>query len=128
MSRQRNQSGPAESVCDALDAAGQLDTGCKILPFGQAHHRKTSSPGELVHGYMVTDSDNEESLEARKNFLHVCLPEYSEGVSYQGSSWVREEPTGKTSFGAARWLKKVLILSTFTAWTVAAIAIAIALD
>jgi hypothetical protein len=70
----------------------------------------------------------EDPLEARRNFLAVCLPEYSEAVSCQGCSWVREEPAERTSFLTGRWLKKILILSTFTAWTAAAIAVAIALD
>ena len=76
---------------------------------------------------MLAESDMEENLEARRNFLTVCVPEYSETVSCRGCSRVREEPTGRTSFRAARWLKRVLILSTFTAWTAAAIAVAIAL-
>jgi hypothetical protein len=77
---------------------------------------------------VVAEPDTEESIEARRNFLTACLPEYPERVSCQGCSWVREEPAERTSFLAGRWLKKVLILSTFTAWTAAAIAIAIALD
>ena len=65
---------------------------------------------------MVAEPDIEESLEARRNFLAVCVPEYPETASCHNP------------FLAGRWLKKVLILSTFTAWTAAAIAIAIALD
>lgn len=97
------------------------------MPFRQTRLRGFSRTDELVHGRVIGESDMEESLETRRNFLAVCVPEYSETVSCQGCPWVREEPTGRTVFLADRWLKKVLILSTFTAWTAAAIAIAIAL-
>jgi hypothetical protein len=40
----------------------------------------------------------------------------------------QEEGPCRNPFRAARWLKRALLLSTFTAWTAAAIAIAIALD
>ena len=128
ISRQRNQSGPTESACDAWDAPSRLDTGCKVLPFRQTRLRESFRPAELAPGCVVAEPDVEESVEARKNFLTACLPEYPERVSCQGCSWAREEPAARTSFLAGRWLKKLLLLSTFTAWTAAAIAIAIALD
>jgi hypothetical protein len=116
ISRQINQSGPAESVYDASCTAGQFDGGCKILPFRQRRLRGSSGTGELVHGCVAVELDREESLEARRNIRAVCLPEYTETGSC------------RAPFLSARWLKRVLLLSTFTAWTAVAIAIAIALD
>jgi hypothetical protein len=86
------------------------------LPFRQTRLREFSRPAELDHGCVVAESDMEDPLEARRNFLAVCLPEYSEADSCQNP------------FLGTRWLKKLLLLSTFTAWTAAAIAVAIALD
>ena len=116
ISRLNKQSGPTEPAHDACDTAGQLDGECKILPFRQTRLRGFSGAGELASDCATVESDEEESLEARRNLLTVCLPGYPETKSCHGPLL------------SARWLKRVLLLSTFTAWTAAAIAVAIALD
>jgi hypothetical protein len=116
ISRLNRQSGPAEPAHDACETAGRLDGECKILPFRQSRLRGFSGSGELAGDCAAVEPDEEERLEARRNFLAVCLPEYPEANSCRGP------------FLFARWLKRLLLLSTFTAWTAAAIAVAIALD
>ncbi len=76
---------------------------------------EASPPEEPAEDCMFEEFDGEESLEARRNFLAVCLPEYAETA-----------PTHKPVF-PRQWLKRALFVGTFTAWTAAAIALAIAL-
>ena len=127
ISRQRNQSGPVESAYGACDTAGQAGRACKILPFRQARSRKFPGNNEPVLDCVAVDPAYEDSREENRSFLAACLPEYSDTVSCHGFTWGVEEPTGSASSLTPRWLKRVLMMSTFTAWTAAAIALTIAL-
>jgi len=123
-SRPKKQSGP---VYDASSTAGQPGRACKILPFRQAGFREYSGKNELVRDCVAVELADEGSLEERGSFLAACLPEYPDTVSCHGCTWREREPTGTAPFLTPRWLKRVLLMSVFTAWTAAAIAIAVAL-
>jgi hypothetical protein len=127
ISRQRKQFGPAESAYDACDSAGQANRACKILPFRQARSRKFPGNNELVLDCVAVERAYENSPEESRGFLAACLPEYPDTVSCHGFAWGVEEPTGSASSLLPRWLKRALLMSTFTAWTAAAIALTIAL-
>ena len=110
------QIGQHRPVLARNDNAGliQADAGCKILPFRRTPSPKPLEddgdirqglPRELTHGYPFPESGR---------FQVACLAQYPDADPCQ-------------AVYPNRWLKRVLLASAFTAWTVAAIAISIAL-
>ena len=128
-SRHDRQFGPKHPADDASGAASSTDGGCKILPFRQKHRTESIKANELLQGCVVAGPADEEPVhvQERRNFQTVCLPHYSEEPSPYGHPWGEGEPAGSASPSAPRWIKRVLLIGTFTAFTAAAIALTIAL-
>jgi hypothetical protein len=124
-SRPKKQSKPAH---DASDTARQADRACKILPFRQARSRKCLGNNELVPDCAAVEPADEDSLGESRSLLAACLPEYPHTISCHGCAREAGEPTARTSSPVPRWLKRVLLMSTFTAWAAAAIVLTIALS
>ena len=97
------------------------------MPFRRTVFRESSGACDLAQGGMVDAAGEEEYFEERTRFLVACLPDHSKSASCQAYVWESGKPALGASFPAPRWLKRVLLMSTFTAWTAAAIALAIAL-
>jgi hypothetical protein len=125
--RHDSQSGPAHPADGVSGTASLTDGGCKIIPFRQKHHRESSSADELVQGRVVAGPANEESLQGRRSFPAVCVPQYSEEPSPYGYTCEEGDPAGSSSPSAPRWLKRLLLVGTFTAFTAAAVALTVAL-
>ncbi|HME45244.1 MAG TPA: hypothetical protein VKF36_19280 [Syntrophorhabdales bacterium] len=123
-SQPKEQIGTARNTSDML---GQPDGSCKILPFRQARSRKSPRDDEPDRNCLASVSPDESPLEQRRGFLTACLPEHCGIVSCHGWGWGMGDQAGSTCTLPTRWLKRVLLMSIFTAWTAAAIALSIAL-
>jgi len=112
---------------NASDTSGQAGGACKILPFRQARSGKSPGIYEPDQSLLAVVPDEQSPLAQRRGFLGACLPECSNMVSCHQRECPAGEPTGSTSSLSPRWLKRVLLMSVFAAWTAAAIALSIAL-
>lgn len=124
---QINQFGPAKGTSEACDGASQANTGCKIIPFRKKSVREPLRTSEAATGCRVAEPFEEECFEERGRFPAVFQHECLRTPCGYGQKQLKEEPSPSAPLAKSRWLKKVLLMSTFTAGVVAAIALTIVL-
>jgi hypothetical protein len=90
------------------------DAGCKILPFRQARSPEPLEDDEVIRESLSREFAEEYPFAESGRYQVACLAEYPDADPCQ-------------AVYPSRWLKRVLLASAFTAWTVAAIAMSIAL-
>jgi len=115
--RRKKKSAHASLTGSASGAAIKSNGGCKILPFRRASSGDYSRANERHYGSVLAAPADDWIVEERSEFSVICVPEYSE----------RAPNLGCASFSPPRWLKRMLLMGTFVAWTAAAIALSIAL-
>ena len=116
-----------EPVFNTPNSAGQSKATCKILPFRKPDFRRSPEHDEAVSPDLTIEPANDCCPVEERSFIPVFSSEHSNVIPCH--AWVEraEEPSETVSPHAHRWFKKALLLGAFTAWTVAAIAISIAL-
>jgi len=90
------------------------DAECKILPFKQARSRKLLEDDEVIRQRLSGEFADEYPFAESGRYQVACLAEYPDTDPCQ-------------AVYPNLWLKRVLLAGAFAAWSVAAIAISIAL-
>ncbi len=116
MNRRKKKENRAAAAQPVSVPAEERDGECKILPFARAVQH-APCPAEPVYGNVLADPIDQQFLEESPDVAVMCVPEYSKVVPAQD----------RTSFLVRGWVKTMLLIGTFTAWTAAAIALSIAL-
>ncbi len=100
---------------------------CKILPFRRPAAPMYGNDDELVYELVAVESTDKRFAEENGRFLKAYPDELPRAALCHGWTLEVEEPPASTYGAVPRWVKKALLVSTFTAWTIVAIAISIAL-
>jgi hypothetical protein len=117
MDRRRKKARKSGTARPVTIPAGQPDGECKVLPFARVVHHDVYQAKEPVYGNVLADPIDQQFMEESPDVAVLCVPEYSK----------REPGHDRRSFFVAGWVKTMLLIGTFTAWTAAAIALSIAL-
>ena len=117
MNRRRKKASKAPAAQTVSFPAGQPACECKVLPFARVVHHDVYQAKEPVYGNVIADPVDQQFLEESPDVPVMCVPEYSK---------VMPAPD-RASFFVRGWVKTMLLIGTFTAWTAAAIALSIAL-
>lgn len=117
MNRRRKKTSNTRPAQTVSLPAGQPDGECKVIPFARVVHHDVYRAKEPVYGNVLADPVDQQFLEELPDVPVMCVPEYSKAVPGRD----------RASFFVAGWVKTMLLIGTFTAWTAAAIALSIAL-
>jgi hypothetical protein len=119
---------PTTPDCGASDVVVRSEGGCKVLIFRKPSSHDDGRTIELEQGQALSDLDTSEGPEEFRDVSLVYIAERSKRAPTRAMlARAADEAREIRSFVVPRWLKKVLLMATFTAWTAAAIAISLAL-
>jgi len=112
----------------ASDVVVRSEGGCKVLIFRKTPPRDDERTIELERGQALSAPDEmEDSGEFRDASLVYVAERTKRAPTRAALRRVMDDARESSSLVVPRWLKKVLLMATFTAWTAAAIAISLAL-
>lgn len=114
--------------CSASEVVVRSESGCKVLIFRKPSCHDDGKTIELERGQALSGFDAMDDSGEFRDVSLVYIAERSKRAPTRAMlARAAAESREVSSLVVPRWLKKVLLMATFTAWTAAAIAISLAL-